>query len=122
MFFCFILLYETQLRALCQHIFTFSSLRVLGNWGRASKKRNVEIGRGPAVRRVLLMAVTEVLRGTADRTASGARETLLLPQEAPRRRATPPSRYRQPEPRTPARQTAGAALQAPPREPQRRLA
>src|SRR5207249_8122209 len=36
MFFCFILLYETQLRALCQHIFTFSSLRVLGNWGRAS--------------------------------------------------------------------------------------
>src|SRR5437879_13644383 len=35
MFFCFILLYETQLRALCQHIFTFSSLRVLGNWGRA---------------------------------------------------------------------------------------
>src|SRR5882757_2501971 len=35
MFFCFILLYETQLRALCQHIFTFFSLRVLGNWGRA---------------------------------------------------------------------------------------
>src|SRR5207244_10794184 len=35
MFFCFILLYETQLRAVCQHIFTFSSWRVLGNWGRA---------------------------------------------------------------------------------------
>ena len=55
------------------------------NAGVNGKKRNVEIGRGPAVRRVLLMAVTEVLRGTADRTASGARETLLLPQEAPRR-------------------------------------
>src|SRR6267154_1972662 len=37
MFFCFILLYETQLRALCQHIFTFFSLRVLGNWGRARR-------------------------------------------------------------------------------------
>src|SRR5437016_2667915 len=47
MFFCFILLYETQLRALCQHIFTFSSLRVLGNWGRASPK--VEPIRNPTL-------------------------------------------------------------------------
>src|SRR5258708_6862113 len=47
MFFCFILLYETQLRALCQHIFTFFSLRVLRNWGRARPQGRDTQGRGP---------------------------------------------------------------------------